>query len=209
VEFKEQYLEPFVKIYSFADALKWVCMDVLGLSYRQCHGTDEDKNSSTHLKWENMPGVYTNKKMFDLTVEANPDLDNNILLYHPEGPMTAREVLQFVGTGIFRKMYARVWIDCTLRNIKRDNPALAIVSDVRFPDEVLGIKETGGKAIRLTRKVGEDLHESETALDNFMEFDAVLDNSNSPIEEQNQMIEKYLKGINWLISPISEFENSI
>lgn len=42
------------KTYSFADPLKKdICMNILGLSYEQCYGTDEDKNTLTDLEWDN------------------------------------------------------------------------------------------------------------------------------------------------------------
>lgn len=41
-----------VKIYNFADVLKQdICMNILGLTYDQCYGTDDDKNQMTHLQW--------------------------------------------------------------------------------------------------------------------------------------------------------------
>jgi cytidylate kinase len=46
-------LSKSVKIYSFADALKKdICINILGLEYRQCYGTDDEKNEITHLIWE-------------------------------------------------------------------------------------------------------------------------------------------------------------
>jgi hypothetical protein len=45
-----------VKIYSFADILKKdICMDILGLTYEQCYGSDEAKNVLTHMIYENQP----------------------------------------------------------------------------------------------------------------------------------------------------------
>jgi hypothetical protein len=42
------------KIYNFADPLKEdICMNILGLTYDQCYGSDEDKNTMTNLVWEN------------------------------------------------------------------------------------------------------------------------------------------------------------
>ncbi len=32
------------KIYNFADPLKQLCIDIFGLTYNQCYGTDEAKN---------------------------------------------------------------------------------------------------------------------------------------------------------------------
>lgn len=48
-----ELLEKHVKIYSFADILKkQICIDILGLEYQQCYGTDKDKNSITSLKYQ-------------------------------------------------------------------------------------------------------------------------------------------------------------
>jgi hypothetical protein len=39
--------------YSFADPLKQdICINILGLSYDQCYGSDDDKNTSTDLEWD-------------------------------------------------------------------------------------------------------------------------------------------------------------
>jgi hypothetical protein len=46
-------LNPHIKLYSFADTLKQdICIDILGLTYQQCYGSDEDKNSLTEITWE-------------------------------------------------------------------------------------------------------------------------------------------------------------
>ena len=42
------------RIYSFADSLKQdICMNILGMTYEQCYGTDDDKNTPTGLTWNN------------------------------------------------------------------------------------------------------------------------------------------------------------
>lgn len=41
------------RTYSFADPLKKdICMDILGLTYEQCYGSDEAKNTMTKLVWQ-------------------------------------------------------------------------------------------------------------------------------------------------------------
>lgn len=41
------------RIYSFADPLKQdICIDILGLTYEQCYGSDQDKNTLTDLEWD-------------------------------------------------------------------------------------------------------------------------------------------------------------
>jgi len=176
--FLNAYLNPFVRMYSFADMLKKnVCMDVLGLSYEQCYGTDKQKNAPTDIKWEDTPTA---------------------LHGHPNGHMTAREVMQYVGTDILRKMHPNVWVDAALRKIRHDNPETAIICDCRFPNEVEGVQKCGGRVIRLTRNgISDDVHLSETALDresfDWNNFDAIIDNEGMTIAEQNEKIYKTLR----------------
>ena len=136
-----QLLESFrpCKIYAFADVLKEFAVDVLGLEYNQVYGTNEEKNSPTHLLWENMP------------------TGNN------KGPMTGREVLQYFGSDICRKMYENIWFDACIRRIRKDNPELALISDVRFPNEITGVQKEGGIVFGLPRDIvnGKDTHSSE------------------------------------------------
>jgi len=41
------------KIYSFADPLKQdICINILGLTYDQCYGSDDNKNTMTDLWWD-------------------------------------------------------------------------------------------------------------------------------------------------------------
>lgn len=45
-------LDPIIRIYNFADTLKQdICMGILGLTYEQCYGSDEEKNTLTPLFW--------------------------------------------------------------------------------------------------------------------------------------------------------------
>jgi hypothetical protein len=181
-----------VRNYSFADALKKdVCIGILGLSFEQCFGTDEQKNTETHLKWENMPGVVTSKNLKTLGLKASDDAETIDakcaslgLIFHAPGFMTAREVMQFVGTEIFRKMYGQVWVDSCIRKIMRDKPKYAIITDCRFPNEGDGVLDVGGKLLRLTRSVSEDSHPSEVAMDDYQKFSYTLDNSKMSVIEQ-------------------------
>ena len=215
---RAELVDPFIKAYSFADVLKQdVCMGVLGLSREQCYGSDDQKNSATHLRWENMPGIITSSKCEQIVAmlgsESN-DLMTNIRdaivgsedlnMIVRDGPMTAREVMQYVGTDIFRKMYGDVWVDSTIRRIQADGSEFAIITDCRFPNEVKATQEAGGKVVRFTRgpAANEDQHESETALDkdkyDWGNFNAVLDNAEMSVNEQNVAFHKLLSGWGWI-----------
>lgn len=52
--FQQQKPDLKCKIYSFADPLKKdICINILGMTYDQCYGSDIDKNTLTDLVWEN------------------------------------------------------------------------------------------------------------------------------------------------------------
>lgn len=154
------------KIYNFADTLKQdICMNILGLSEKQCYGSDEDKNVITDIEWDG-------------------------------SKLTAREVMQFVGTDIFRKMKNDVWASAAINKIKKESPQLAIIADCRFPNEVKAIKDCGGIVIKLTRNPFNSDHSSETALDfenyDHSNFDLILTNDRMSIEQQNFALMKFL-----------------
>lgn len=196
--FLAEYIHPFIKNYSFADALKDnICIDILGLTPEMCYGTDDDKNQPTHLKWENMPGVFTGSD------ELYLDYEGLNFVRHKPGTMTAREVMQFFGTEIFREAYPDVWVDSCIRRIQYEQPELAVITDCRFPNEVDGVHKAGGKVVRLTRGANScDVHESELVLDknnyDWNNFDAILDNANMTIGEQNKALIELLSSWGWL-----------
>lgn len=111
--------------------------------------------------------------------------------------LNAREVMQFIGTDIFRKMKNDVWSSATINKIQNEKPGLAIIADCRFPNEVEAVKNAGGLVIKLTRNPYNSDHESEVALDEIVyptsNFDLVIYNDSLTIPEQNATILKFLK----------------
>lgn len=107
--------------------------------------------------------------------------------------LTARQVMQIVGTDIFRSLMDNVWTSATFNKIKRDNPDVAIITDCRFPNEVSESQGFGGTVIRLTRHVNvENEHSSEMALDkeffDWFRFNYIIDNEYMTLEEQKESI---------------------
>jgi dephospho-CoA kinase len=96
--------------------------------------------------------------------------------------MTVGELQQRLGTEAIRNgLHPRAWILALFADYC---PKLNwIITDVRFPNEVLAILGYGGILVRLNgREVieGRDRnHLSETALDGYGRFDVVVDNSGS------------------------------
>lgn len=162
-------LKPFntTKIYNFADPLK---QDIC----INILGLTQDQCYGTDDQKNELVDCYWNNKQ-----------------------LSAREVMQLVGTNMFRAMQKNVWSDATIRKIQKDKCSLAIIADCRFPNEVEAIKNAGGFVIKLTRNPHNSDHESETALDenNFDHklFDMILDNSSITIEKQNMILLQFLK----------------
>lgn len=166
-------LGKFIKLYSFADKLKRLCIDVLGLKEELVFGTDKQKNTKTHIKWNSI----SNPNHYDGT--------------DTQGYMTVREVLQFIGTDIFRGLDPSVWVGACLRQIEEDQTEIALISDVRFENEIKAIQQQKGFVIGLTRNPYDktDQHESETQIDKCLEIcDTVINNGNLSIPEQNKAI---------------------
>jgi len=176
-----------IVIYSFADALKEFCINVLGLSPEQVYGTDEQKNSLTDMCWYTVPEYIRWKNgtrevrtknneclIKDLSIDSELEyLEKLREGYHFDGfkmgRMTAREIMQVVGTDVMRNMFSdKIWVNATFRKIKNDNPDVAIIADMRFPSEVFALEENNGYTIRLKRIVSSsDIHPSEISLDNW------------------------------------------
>lgn len=94
---------------------------------------------------------------------------------------TAREFLQTFGTDIMRSIKDTVWVDYTIKKINQEQSSVAIIPDVRFPNEVNAIQSAGGVVVRLTRDVFSDSHKCESALDSdkfdWNKFDYTIDNN--------------------------------
>jgi len=136
---------------------------------------------------------------------------------------SARELMQLVGTDYFRSIDPYCWVRTYRRRIKQismslfnlalfDSAPVVVTGDVRFENEVECIQQLGGHVIRLTRcPFPDDKHESETALDKMETvslscppveiphiFDAVVDNSDSSVEQQNDTIWDLITSRRWL-----------
>lgn len=171
IEYANVSLWPYIKVYHFADPLKEMAINLFGLNADGVYGTDEQKNQKTDLLWQNMPDNLLNK----------------------EGRMTNREFLEHFGTGIIRKIKTDAWSLFTINRILSEQSEISIIPDVRFPNEVEAIKNSGGKVIRLTRDIFKSKAEAEMALDenkfDWSNFDLVIDNSSTSIEQLCSILE--------------------
>lgn len=175
-EYADQQIWPYVKIYHFADYLKNIAINLFGIDRNLAYGTDKDKNTKTNFSWSSMP---TNKRK--------------------KGNLTIREFLQYFGTELVRKIKDDAWVCSTINTINNEGSELALIPDVRFPNEVLAIKEQGGVVIRLTRDVYNDTHQCETSLDkenfDWRNFNHIIHNEDCSIETLQSEIQNFVRSI--------------
>ncbi|MCC3160512.1 hypothetical protein LJ737_24965 [Hymenobacter sp. 15J16-1T3B] len=115
----------------------------------------------------------------------------------PTYGLTRGELLQQVGAAL-RAWRGPVWIEALLAGLPTDRPV--IVADLRFPDEADTLRARGALIWRVEgdplRQRGDgtrdDNHPSETALDHYAPYDAVLRNDGS-LEELRAQVERLLR----------------
>ena len=104
---------------------------------------------------------------------------------------TVRELLQGIGQGLRDAIDFDIWVKILFANTK--GWSNYIIADVRYPNEVKAIKERNGILLRIDRKgAGAGNHSSETALDNYKEWDVHIENNGS-IENLFETMKIFIK----------------
>ena len=104
---------------------------------------------------------------------------------------TVRELLQGIGQGLRDAIDPNLWVKILFANT--EGWSNYIIADVRYPNEVYAIKEHNGVLIRIDRKgAGAGNHSSETALDNYKEWDVHIENNGS-IEDLFEAMKIFIK----------------
>ena len=106
---------------------------------------------------------------------------------------TVRELLQGIGQGLRDAIDPNLWVKILFANT--EGWTNYIIADVRYPNEIKAIKERNGVLIRIDRKgAGAGNHSSETALDDYKEWDLVIDNNSTKEDLFNtlkKIVQKY------------------
>jgi hypothetical protein len=162
-----------VHIVHFADALKHACSIIFHIP-REDMETETGKQKLTDVRWpEDDSMMYADQGGNTPPGGAWTPNDTN-------GFMTVRELLQFVGTDLFRnQMDPDIWVKSVYRKKYRDD-AIVVVADCRFPNEATFAGERG-VLIGIDRDTGleSDGHVSETALDDYDGYHYHIDNNGS------------------------------
>lgn len=199
----------FVKV-GLADPLKRICKEVFDFSDEQLWGPSEKRNEPDP-RYRRKPALA--KRLGELIVEDIQDLTDQEVFQVVDGVyLTPRYALQQLGTEWGRNCFDNVWVNYAIRvanaleknqilysttrgplwgkggsNIKA--PAGVVIPDVRFKNEVDGLKRAGAVLIRVKRpnaglEGAAATHASEAEQDGIPDdaFDIILDNSGDLIE---------------------------
>jgi hypothetical protein len=117
-----------------------------------------------------------------------------------------RSILQLVGSEIFRDRVSNsYWVDLVKEKCENSESDFIIITDCRFESEIYGMCSDNYNiiTIRLLRDVnkGKNKHQSEIALDNFQNWNYIIDNKKIKLSTFEKQIIKVADDI------IKEIEN--
>lgn len=149
---------------AFADTVKHICSKIFDIPEEVFHGSEEDKNQESWVKWTSFSSDISKGR---------------------EGHLTNRELLQTIGTDVFRSKYEDVWVDAALRKLAKNKKANYVISDVRFDNEAQRIRDHGGLVLRIYRSSEiEDSHSSEKGIsDELVDLDLSNDSTLESLKE--------------------------
>lgn len=173
-------------IFSFATKVKNISVDVLCLDADGVFGSEKGKNMLTQYLWENLPiwirWINSPNRCFTSIEDGesycfndivNEDAFFNICVNKKllpsnlrSGFMTNREIMQILGTDIFRKLFdENIWVNSTINEILKSDYELCLIDDMRFNSEAKSVISNGGYIVILNRTVNfSDVHESERGI---------------------------------------------
>lgn len=167
IVFEKGLYDQHVHIVHFADALKKACHFIFGIALEDME-TEEGKRKLTMVRWPQCTNVVTAQM-------------NKFWLPNLGGKnMTVREVLQFVGTDLFRnQLDPDIWLNSVFNKEYEENE-IVIIADARFPNEAEMGRERG-ILIGINRETGlkSDGHKSETALDDYNDYHRIVSNDDT------------------------------
>lgn len=175
-------------------------MTIIGVSGKKRSGKDSFFNIVNDL----YPNYYKNVKYADKLKEICSILTGYHLNYFYDGNlydtklelwgMTIRQFMQILGTEVFRDSFNQeVWVTALESNLKENENY--IITDVRFLNEANWVKKNG-ILIRVNRPQSQNLdtHRSEVELDDFDDFDYIIENDGT-YEEYVDIISNIMKEI--------------
>lgn len=185
-QYAAENIWPYVKNYSLANYLKLIVMDLFGLSYDQCFGTNADKETETNVRWRDIA--------FALPPRRVGAIKSKGLMDHF---LTARQVMEEFGE-MCRKINPNCWAESCKSLIQREGYPFVIIDDIRYPNELELFKDMNTISIRLTKEIEKSEAEAENALNDYRNFDLIVDNRDMDMETKNKIVHDFLIEKGWL-----------
>ena len=142
---------------AFASPLKQFVVDYMGVPQGLPWGSNDDKDE--------VMGQWGDFFNVDLCESSGAKTDE---------PVNVRQLLQVLGTDVFRTVHQNFWVNVFKSRIKTENfdlvrgegsPSLVFITDMRFENEVDEVNKMGGTTIKLDRNIYSDEHKSEASVD--------------------------------------------
>jgi len=185
VSFYRQNIWAHVKHVSFADALKESCIKLFSLDPKLVYGTNDDKNSETHLKIENICKLLPPERAAHFLSKGYKNL-------------TIRKLLEIFGTEICRTIDDDCHIRSAHTELIRLNPEIGIIPDGRFSNEfryfqkIKKARKSGTRVwlIKHARSVHKSDAPSETGMPEIdeKEFDLVIPEGLNMVNKNNLLV---------------------
>jgi hypothetical protein len=172
-------LEDNAVIITIANYLKYLCCDLMGLSYEEL--IEKKDNGYT------FDIIPDNKWYKIIDKETNIGIDNIKKELEGKHITNIRQLLQVIGTDVIRKYDENWHVNKMIEEIESyPNDKLIVIDDVRFPNERKAILERSGRLFFIVRPNVSEVsnHASETAL-KWQDFDLnnIIINDNMPLEK--------------------------
>jgi len=180
---------------------------IIGLNGRMQSGKDTVAGILTTM-FENVERVAFADKLKDSAAAALQITRDDLEALKLEGvieviwndriihQITGREYLQYYGTEAHRDIFSDdFWVEQVLDKPVTDGTIL-VVTDMRFPNEISGVIDRGGIAVKIRREEADSkpiLHPSEQTLPD-EDFDYFLDNNGT----MNDLYANVLEMVQWI-----------
>ncbi len=191
------------KIINFADPIKKFCIEVLGIDQKLVYGNNDDKNTLTKYKWNDLfdevrvkyscSEGWKHPAAFDSRCPCGTchsiQYKDTLFGFLKTGFMSVREILQVWGTDINRDgFYPNIWAEAPFNQNYEEK--IIIIADMRFPNETAAIKKHNGILIRVERDIApKSNHISETALDGYTGWNYIVQNNSDLNHLYNKLYE--------------------
>ena len=125
-----------------------------------------------------------------------------------EHGMTTKDapLLQRLGTEVYRQRDPEIWVRTVYYTLLDKRPPVAVLTDVRFPNEAQFVKDLGGTLIKVERFTEDGTtphrdpsrsltHPSETSLDDYAGWDITIQNTTGKMDLLEDSVDRLLEGL--------------